>query len=165
MFRRYFWLKKDLNILFKIKPANLSSICPPTLASGSGNGNISQSLQFWFDMVQGFGFYSILSLGPDLYLDRTGPQSSENQNLEPHDQTAKIFTYRLTLGGSWIPVRKRINEIRLCHNTFDSGTTVSDRCLTDTTKRTSKRALIKKRFHFKKIKNFLKRKFGKFSKN
>merc|ERR1711990_248245 len=65
-------------------------------------------------------------------------------------------------------IRKRINEIRLCHNAFDSGTAVSDRCLTHTTrdlrttKKTSKRALMKKRFHFKKIKNFLTRKFRKF---
>ena len=163
MFRRYFWLKKDLNILFKIKPANLRSICPPTLASVSGNGNISNSLQFWFRMVRGFGFALFLASAliytwtePDHYRRKSKPHTwSNRQNI----------TYRLTLGGSWIPVRKRINEIRLCHNTFDSGTAVSDRCLTDTTKKTSKRALIKKRFHFKKIKNFLKRKFGKFSKN
>ena len=164
MCRRYFWLKKDQKILFKIKSANLRSICPPTLASVSGNGNMPQSLQIWHGPR--FWFCSILGLGPDLYLDWTGPLSEKikTSNLTWSNRQNTI-TYWLTLGGSWIPVRKRINEIRLCHNTFDSGTDVSDRCLTDTTKWTSKRALIKKRFHFKKIKNFLKRKFGKFSKN
>lgn len=47
-------------------------------------------------------------------------------------------------------IRKRINEIRLCHNVFDSGTVVSDRCLQET-KKTQKRRSRKKRFRIKKI--------------
>ena len=60
-------------------------------------------------------------------------------------------------------IRKRINEIRLCHNEFDSGTVVSDHCLQETTK-TPKRRSTRKRFRFKKIiRNLLNRR--KLTKN
>ena len=53
-------------------------------------------------------------------------------------------------------IRKRINEIRLCHNAFDSGTDVSDRCLQKTKNR--KRKQIQKRFHSKtRFRNLIKR--------